>query len=398
MSTRLEPYAGRFLVAGAIALFAISQAMPVLVVTPLIRTVDVTPFEFGLTFSLASVVLIFAAPFWGRRSDLVGRRPLVIFGLTGAAIGTLAIALTLKFGLDGHLAGFRLLVVLGFARFVYASMASAIYPSSSGYIADVTSREQRAQGMALLGAANGLGSVVGPLLVATLAFVGVLFPMYVAATLTLTAGLLAWFKLPEPLQHKNTRSDVPLRFTDPRLRPYMICWCLLFMVFMALQIITAFFVQDRLGITDPQATSQSVSIALVAMASMIMLMQGLVLQVFRVHPHVLFRICSPILMVALLVVASSQALWQLVAGFALVGIAFSCAAPGINGSASLSVEAHEQGTAAGFLAAANTLGAILGPLLGTALYSLGPQVPLYVCVVLLALTAIYALTVRPAPA
>ena len=394
----MEPYAGRFLVAIAISLFAVSQAMPVLVVSPLIREVGIDEFDFGITFSLASILLIFAAPFWGKRSDTLGRRPLVLLGLTGAAFGTLAIALTLESGLQGYLSGFSLLVALGVARFFYAGLASAIYPSSSAYMADVTTREQRAQGMALLGAANGMGAVIGPLLVAGLAFLGVLFPMYAAAALTLLAAVAAYLKLPEPNQHRQQNSTSTLRMFDARLRPYMISWCLLFMVFMAMQFVTAFFVQDRMGITEPQNVAQTVAIALGAMAAVIMVMQGGVLQFVRISPNALYRACSPLFVIALLIMAYSTNVWQLCLSFAFVGMAFSCAAPGINGSASLSVSPQEQGTAAGFLAAANTLGAILGPSVGTYLYTKGPQVPLFGCAAIMVVVSVYALTVKPAHA
>ena len=262
-------------------------------------------------------------------------------------------------------------------------------------MADVTTREQRAQGMALLGAANGMGAVIGPLLVAALAFIGVLFPMYAAALLTLFAAIYAYLKLPEPEKHSHQSKSAPIRATDSRLRPYMVTWCLFFMVFMAMQFITAFFVADRLGIEDPQDVAQAVALALVAMAVVIMLMQGAVLQFIRISPTVLYKWCSPLFMIALIVMAYSTSLWQLALSFAIVGMAFSCAAPGINGSASLSVEPHEQGAAAGFLSAANTLGAILGPVVGTSLYTLGPTVPLLSCAALMAGVSLFAFTVKP---
>ena len=368
--------------------------MPILVVSPLIREVGITEFEFGVTFTLASILLVFASPFWGKRSDAQGRRPFLLVGLIGSAIGTLAIALSLEAGLRGWASGFSLLVMLGLSRFVYSSLASAIYPSSSGYVADVTTREKRAQGLALLGAANGLGAVIGPLLVASLAFVSVLFPMYVAITLTLLAAAIIYLKLPEPDRHESTGAQSTIRFNDQRLRPYMITWCLLFMVFMAVQFVTAFFVQDRIGIEDSRDVARTVGVLLTAMAVVILLTQGLVLQFIRVPAGILYKACLPLFALALVVFANSDGVFLMTVGYALVGLSFSCAAPGINGSASLSVEAHEQGAAAGFLAAANTLGAILGPLVGTGLYTLGAEPLFYGCAALLAVLAIYAFSVK----
>jgi MFS family permease len=77
--------------------------------------------------------------------------------------------------------------------------------------------------------------------------------------------------------------------------------------------------------------------------------------------------------------------------FGILGVAFSCATPGINGSASLTVEPHEQGVAAGYLSAANTVGAILGPLLGTAIYKIQPNAPMLFGATLFVVISIYAL-------
>ena len=375
-------------------LFAVSQAMPVVVVSPLIREVGITELEYGATFSLASVVLIFSAPFWGRKSDELGRKPIILVGLIGAAVGTLAIVITLEAGVRGVVTGYALLLTLGLSRFLYACLASAIYPSGSGYIADVTTRAQRAQGMALMGAANGMGSVLGPLLVATLAFVGVLFPMYVAAALTMFGALLVYLRLPEPVDHASRGINNDMKFTDPRLRPYMLVWGALFMVFMALQFVSAFFIQDRFGIDDPEQIARTLGWVLFAMAFMIMFTQGVILQAFRISPRVLFKVCVPLFLISMLIVGFSQEVWQMGLGFAVLGLGFSCAAPGINGSASLSVQPHEQGAAAGYLAASNTAGGIVGPVVGTAMYKLGPSAPMLAGAALLLVVALFAFTVK----
>jgi MFS family permease len=87
---------------------------------------------------------------------------------------------------------------------------------------------------------------------------------------------------------------------------------------------------------------------------------------------------------------------MLMTGFGILGLAFSFATPGINGSASLAVEPHEQGTAAGYLSAANTSGAILGPLAGTALFKIAPNAPMLIGASLMVVMSIFAFTI-PAP-
>ena len=78
----------------------------------------------------------------------------------------------------------------------------------------------------------------------------------------------------------------------------------------------------------------------------------------------------------------------------MIGFAFSFATPGINGGASLSVEPHEQGAAAGILAAANTMGPILGPALGPLMYEVSPNLPMLLGAAIFTVLSFYVLTIR----
>jgi MFS family permease len=94
--------------------------------------------------------------------------------------------------------------------------------------------------------------------------------------------------------------------------------------------------------------------------------------------------------------ANARNVPMLMGGFALLGLSFSFATPGISGSASMAVEPHEQGAAAGYLSAANTSGAILGPLVGPALYNIAPYAPMAAGCVLMLVMTVFAFTI-PAP-
>jgi len=357
--------------------------------------------QFGIAFSLANVSLLFAGPFWGKRSDVIGRKPVFIIGLAGSAIGTLAMAGALRIGLGATIATGTMLAMIFGSRFIYGLTASAIYPSASGYIADVTDWNNRAKGMALIGSANALGSILGPAIGGGLAFLGALFPMYAAAAISFIGAIAAIIWLVEPEEHKirqqNKDPSKPvLKFTDPRLRPYMIMWATIFVTFIQLNFVTAFFIQDRFGITEIAAVMRTASVMLACMAVVITLVQGVLFQLIRISPQVLLRICAPAFAAGLLIMATAPSLPVLGLGFAFIGGAFACATPGINGSASLKMEPHEQGAAAGYLSAANTTGAILGPVFGTGLYNLAPNAPMLVGAALMLIISVYALTI-PAP-
>jgi MFS family permease len=147
----------------------------------------------GWLMASFSVMQFVFAPIWGRASDLYGRRPLILLSLLGSAASFLA------FGLA------HTLVVLFFARIAAGILTAASLPTTQAYIADVTPPEKRAGGMAMLGAAFGLGFAFGPWLGGLLSKFSVFgqpalaTPAFFAAALALVNFMLAFFLLPESL-------------------------------------------------------------------------------------------------------------------------------------------------------------------------------------------------------
>ena len=389
------PAEARVVLGLGVLLFAIGQSLTFIIVTPLARQVGFTPESFGIALTLASVPLIFGAPYWGKRSDVIGRKPVFIIGVTGAAVGTLLVALVLQLGISGILTGFWLLVLFAVIRATYGAAASAIYPAATAYMVDVTDVQNRGKGMAIIGAANGMGSVLGPTLVWALAFFGPLVPMYVAAAIGMGGAVMAWYLLKEPVRHADPRSKVSIKLNDRRLRPFLIMWFGFFLTFMALQLILSFYLQDEYGVTDAKDLQRQSSLMLISMASMIVVVQIGVLQAIKVKPRTLLRLLGPFFVLALTIIGNAPNLVVMAIGFGVLGISFACANPGINGSASLCVEPWEQGATAGFLGAGNTLGAILGPIVGTQIYThVGHHGPMIVGAIGLTAMSIYAFTIK----
>lgn len=391
---------GKFILASGVVIFAIGQSLLFIIVAPMARSIGLTELQFGLAFSFANLSLIFASPFWGKKSDAIGRKPVFIIGLFGSAVGTALMATTLQIGFSGALTTGWLIMMLIISRVVYGLTASAIYPSAAAYIADVTDWANRAKGMALIGSANSMGSILGPALGGGLAFLGALFPMYAAAVISVAGAFAAvvWLKEPEKQKERQKQKDRPastLKVTDKRLRPYMIMWASFFVVFISLNFITAFYIQDKFGITEIADVMRMASICLACMAVVITLVQGVLFQMIRISPHVLLRLCGPTFTSALLILAFAPSPVFFMLGFAVLGFSFACATPGINGSASLKMRPDEQGVAAGYLAAANTVGAILGPVAGTSVYKIAPNAPMLIGATLFIFISIYAFFIPP---
>ena len=154
---------------------------------------DPSGFVIGMLMAIFSIMQFIFAPLWGALSDRIGRRPVLIVGLVGSVV---------FYTLFGIATMYQSLTGLFITR-IGAGIAGATVSTAQAYIADTTSNENRARGMALIGVAFGLGFTLGPLL----AIFAVVFsadqqtpgagPGFVAAGLSAIALLLAIFVLPE---------------------------------------------------------------------------------------------------------------------------------------------------------------------------------------------------------
>lgn len=144
----------------------------------------VSAFGIGAILAIYSAMQFLCAPILGRLSDRVGRRPVLILGLLGSSIGYII------YGFAGSFIG------LFVSRLVHGAFAATV-PTAQAYIADTTSEENRARGMGMIGAAFGLGFVLGPAIGGLLGHTDLRIPVFFASALTFANFLFAAFRLPE---------------------------------------------------------------------------------------------------------------------------------------------------------------------------------------------------------
>jgi MFS family permease len=344
---------------------------------PLARDIGLSETQFGLLMAATNVSLGIASPFWGRKSQTLGRKPVFIAGLAGYALGYILLAIFITAGLDGSLTVSAVFWCLLAARFSYGLIAAGTQPAATAYIADITNVTTRAKGMALIGIAAGAGTVLGPLLGGTLSAIDSVFPLYVTAGIMGGAAMLAWVGLTEPARHVTRHVTRKLRFSDPRVFPYLLGWCLVIFVLTSVQTITAFYIADSFTFGDRDAVTRSISVAFLCMGVAMLFVQGIILQVLQIAPKVLLRTGFILFGVGLIVLASTTSLAMLNASYILLGFGFSTVNPGLNAGASISVDAQEQGAVAGLLSAAPVVGMIFGPVAGTMLYGINPIWPIW---------------------
>ena len=356
--------------------YGVGQSLLYVIFGPLAREIGLTELQFGLLISSSNVAIVLFSPLWGRASSARGRKTIFILGLIGYAAGYSMLAFGIQIGLWALLASTPLFFLLLAARLVYGTLAAAITPAATAYVADTTDEENRAAGMALVAASGGLGTIVGPALGGVLAKLGPVVPMYAASVLAIVAAVLSGLKLTEPARHASTELPVKVKVTDRRILPYLIGWFIIFMVFTAVQVITAFYIEDRFGITVREDIIDVASIALLSMAIVTLVVQIVVMQVWKLSPRLLLRSAFFLYAIVLIVFASTDSLIALYLCYAGMGLSFALAAPGLNAAASLAVAPEEQGAVAGWLSSAPAFGMIFGPALGGLFYKFAPALPM----------------------
>ncbi|MGE0538174.1 MAG: MFS transporter [Pirellulales bacterium] len=183
-----------------IDLLGFGMVLPLLPIYGKMFSHDTTGKVPGLLLASFSAAQFLFAPIWGRLSDRFGRRPILVIGLGGSVF---------SYTVFGLAATSQSLLWLFIAR-IGAGICGATIPTAQAYIADMTTVENRTKGMALIGAAFGLGFTFGPLLGAVALWSAdegaSPYPGYLAAALSAVALALAIFLLPESLHAGSQRA------------------------------------------------------------------------------------------------------------------------------------------------------------------------------------------------
>jgi MFS family permease len=326
-------------------------------------------------FSLSAVLWALTSPFWARQSDLRGRKPLILLGLSGFCVSMTLCAIVVSAGLH-HLAPPMVIFVLFLlSRALFGGFGSAANPATQAYMAERTSREERTQTMATLAGAFGLGTVVGPLLAPlfVLPIVGLAGPMFAFAAIAAIMLAVVHRGLPETF--KPGRGETPPRrkfglpwrgegaalWKDPRLKPFLIFGFLVAACQTAQTQTLGFLIIDKLGL-PPVKAQGFITLAMAAGAVAGLLAQWGLIRMFQMGPRELMRWGVGCAALGNVVVAFAPDYAAVAIGYAIASLGYGFARPGFTAGASLSVDAKDQAGAAGAIAAINGLNVVVAPL------------------------------------
>jgi MFS family permease len=328
---------------------------------------------FGIGWILASYSLaqLLFAPVLGRISDRVGRRPIIMIGLFGSSLGYL---------IYGRANSFSLLLL---SRALHGACAATV-PTAQAYIADTTTEQGRARGMGLIGAAFGLGFVLGPALGGLLGHSSLKVPVVFASVLTFANLIFAWQRLPE--------SHAPQ--SDPRLDlatladPLLSLPRQLFGHHLARLFGIAFLLTFALSALEATFTLMVPLLYGYGPAALGLLLGYAGLTQAVAQGWLLGKIVTPLgetrlvtmgliaLAIGMFPMGMSSNLEVLLVLLGLVSVGYGLASPSVASLISRRTGQHRQGEVLGVNQSAMSLARIFGPIAGASIYGMmGPAAP-----------------------
>lgn len=344
------------------------------------RELHATVPQVGWLLSIYSLMQLVCAPLLGRLSDRVGRRPVLLLSIFGSAASQLGYALSPSF----------LWLLLSRAL---AGACGANVSAAQAYVADVTDGQSRAGAMGLLGAALGLGFVLGPFVGGELARIEPRLPFFVASALSGLNWVLALLLVREPVRHERrargslSRAVLLQMLSTPPLTVLLGLFLLVTFAFANMEGVFALFCQARFGM-DRQQVGRLFALVGVVMA----LVQGVLVRKLapRLGERRLVAAGIALMAAGLGTTALSWQLPSLLVGTVLIAAGSGLHTPSLSSLISQAA-GEQQGSVLGVSHALGALGRILGPLAGTWAFQLGTAVPYLTATACMALGLLVAL-------
>jgi MFS transporter, DHA1 family, tetracycline resistance protein len=324
--------------------------------------------DVGLLMAIYSFMQFLFAPFWGGLSDRLGRRKILVWCLLGEVFTYIWFAFSRDF--------WSL-----FAARMFAGIFGASISTASAYMSDITPPNERSKGMALIGAAFGLGFVFGPAIGGTLIIlasrwsadplVGTTFTSLFVAGICLVTFIFAYFKLPESLPpekrgkgNQEKKHRLKMIFAKLKLPILGSLFATFFFASFSMALMEStlvLYVNDKFG-----WSSTTVSYGFAFVGVMIVFTQGFLVRklIPRVGERKMIPLGLTMMGFGFLGIHYAQDIWSMALTMAILSIGNGLTNPSVLGAISLASSDTEQGVNLGVTQSMASIGRILGPLLG----------------------------------
>jgi len=342
------------------------------------RDMGATSTEAGLLMATYSLMQFLFAPLWGRWSDRIGRRKILLFSLAMESVSYLAFAFA------------RQLETLFLARALTGFFGASLSTANAA-MADVTSAKDRSKGMALIGAAFGLGFILGPAIgggaavvadqISQAPFFRTTFVSLLVSGVFALTFVFAYFKLPETLpedrrQTKSRRRWAGLfeKLKTPVTRELILAFFLVSFAMSSMEATLVYFMADRFFWNLKDTSFGFAYIGLVLVFT-----QGYLVRRFlpRFGERHILVVALPVFVAGLALIAPADSITVMALSMTLIALGVGHANPSLNGSISLMAHESEQGSTLGLTQSLSSLGRILGPAAGGALYAWSAGAPFW---------------------
>ena len=307
-------------------------------------------FEVGLLFASYSLAQLLFAPVLGAWSDRIGRKPVIVISLIGTCLGSLVT------GIAGSL-------WLLFAGRIIDGASGGSLSVAQAAVADISTPADRPRLVGMMGAAFGVGFVLGPAIGGLSSLGGPHVPFFVAAALAGGNAIAAMVRLPETHRASAVAADAPPRRrlampSSAVLRHLAIVGFISTLAFTAFESTFSLFGHDRFGFTEGSAAAVFLGVGLVLVA-----MQGgaYAQLVARYGVGTVFRTALVVTAAGLFCLAAATTWPVLIVALFLLSVGQGCASPSITTIVSERAGAHERGAAMGFQQSAYAVARVVGP-------------------------------------
>jgi MFS transporter, DHA1 family, multidrug resistance protein len=349
-----------------------------------------SPTQLGLLMAVYSLMQLFFAPLWGRISDKIGRKPVIMIGIFGLAVSFFLMGLSTS------------LWMLFVARIIGGALSAANMPTVMAYVADITSHENRSKGMGMIGASVGLGFIFGPAIGGIFSQESLHIPFFIAGVSSILTFFLVMLVLKESLtiDKRNGVHQKKAPFFEALKGPQAILYILQWFVTLSLaglEATFAYFASVKAGLEPTQ----------LGYVFMIMGFAGALVQGGLVGRLTKKWGEGFVIQLGIIVSAVGFSLILLIDNFVTAAIYLTVFGIGngfIRPSVSSLITKQSgvgHGSTTGLLSSFDSLGRIIGPPLGGWLFSISIQTP-YVSGVILSLLAfilfrVYQMKTKPHP-
>lgn len=348
----------------------------------------------GAVVGLSALALTLVAPIWGNLCEKWGRRRVILIGIVATTAFNVASATLIQLRLELLLGTQLAFVLLLSTRLLNSLFTGGLKPAGQAFIADVTSADSRAKGMGLMGAAFGVGSILGGFS-ASLSGSQHLLAGYVAISILLLAScFVTAVYLPEPRKQPDDSAAIthaPLPYK--RISGFLLITFLGLMLFSLLQHVIPLTLEDRFLLSNDMAIRRSGMTMMLTMIVMI-LTQSLLVGRLPLVPRNLIVVGSVVCGCAMIAATFSHTPATLMLSMCVFGFGLGLLFPGNLASLSLSVDNDSQGRVAGVNGIGQGLGLASGPIAGSFLHNYTYHAPYIVCVIIMVSIFMMAFVLR----